>query len=366
MWEYINKGNCPTGYEEELNILINKYNNSNYILASHTAKEEMVEEVFNIYRNKNIFPINYYTDKDVHKEIIKCIKKEFDFEGSVLNHRFHQGSSLLKWMFPNSNHVFLGSDNRTMLNKFYNDHTLRRAVKFALQYDKDCRPSKVLGGLRMIGGSTTTNFKAMHTKALCERYCPENGVVYDFSCGFGGRMLGTLSSKNNYKYIGVEPCTETYSQLLKLGEYIEEVTGREDSYEIHNIGSEDYEGVPNSVDFAFSSPPYFDLEKYSEEETQCYIKYPEIDEWFEGYVKKTIENIYNMLKDGGIYAVNIADFKTSSRETSYVDEWIKISEEIGFQFKEQLFMKIQSRGKNRHTKNGKEIERKEGIFVFVK
>src|SRR5690606_6371412 len=113
-------------------------------------------------------------------------------EGNLLNHRFNQGSSLLKWVFPNSNHVFLGNDKRTMLSKFYNDHTLMRAIKFALKYDKDCRPSKILGGLRMIGGSTTTNFKPMHTKALCERYCPAGGVVFDFSCGFGGRMLGTL------------------------------------------------------------------------------------------------------------------------------------------------------------------------------
>lgn len=117
-----------------------------------------------------------------------------------------------------------------------------RAVKFALKYDKDCRPSKILGGLRMIGGSTTTNFKPMHTKALCERYCPAGGVVFDFSCGFGGRMLGTLSSAKNYKYIGVEPCRETYDSLLELGEYIESVTNREVSYEFHNIGSEDFVG----------------------------------------------------------------------------------------------------------------------------
>lgn len=365
-WNYENTGSNPTGYEEYLDDLIHLYNNKNYIRLPDAEKEAMVEEVFNIYRGKNIFPITYYTTKSVYKEIEKCINKEFEFEGNLLNHRFNQGSSLLKWVFPNSNHVFLGTDNRTMLNKFYTDHTLYRAISFALQYDKDCRPSKILGGLRMIGGSTTTNFKAMHMKALCERYCPEGGAIYDFSCGFGGRMLGALSSKNNFRYIGVEPCVETYEQLLKLGKYIEDVTDRSNSFEIYNIGSEDFTYKMEAVDFAFSSPPYFNLERYSDEPTQCYNKYPDLDDWFEGYVKETIKNIYKILKTGGTYAVNIADFKSGGREVNYVDKWIEMSEEVGFKFKEQLYMKLQSRGKDRHKKNGKEIERKEGIFVFTK
>ena len=41
----------------------------------------------------------------------------------------------------------------------------------------------------------------MKAKALYEKYCPENGIIYDFACGFGGRMLGALSSKKNFKYL---------------------------------------------------------------------------------------------------------------------------------------------------------------------
>lgn len=365
-WNYVNKDGDTSGYREELEDLKHKYSNENYMKLSDEQKDEMAEEVFKIYRGKNIFPITYYTNEGVRKEIEKCINKNFEFEGDLLNFRFNQGSSLLKWMFPSSNHVFLGTDNRTMINKFYTDHTLYRAIHFALKYDKHAQPPRIQGGLRMIGGSTTTNFKPMHAKALCERYCPEGGTVYDFSCGFGGRMLGALSSKNNYKYVGVEPGVETYNNLLKLGEHIERVTKRRESYEIHNVGSEDFIGVPESVDFAFSSPPYFNLEKYNDEPTQCYNKYPQLKDWFEGYVNPTIINTYNMLKPGGIYAVNIADFKSGGEQINFVDEWVRMSEEVGFTFKEQLHMRLQSRGKGRHKKNGKEIERKEGIFVFTK
>jgi len=47
------------------------------------------------------------------------------------------------------------------------------------------------------------NFLPIRAKAIYERFCPENGYVYDYSAGFGGRMLGALSSKNNYTYIAV-------------------------------------------------------------------------------------------------------------------------------------------------------------------
>ena len=157
----------------------------------------------------------------------------------------------------------------------------------------------------------------MNAKALYEYYVPKNGIIYDFAGGFGGRMLGALSSKNEYKYIAVEPCNETYEGLLQLGEHIESVTKRNNSFEIYKIGSEDFDyGKQGFVDFAFSSPPYFNLEVYSDEETQCYNKFNELDLWLEGYVRPTIRNIYKLLKDDGKYAVNIADFKFRNKITN--------------------------------------------------
>ena len=88
-------------------------------------------------------------------------------------------------------------------------------------------------------------------------------------------------------------------------------------------------GPANSVDFAFSSPPYFDLEVYSDEPTQCYNKFPKLEDWLEGFVRGTIRNIVHMLKPGKVYAINIADFTSGGSVVAYVDEWIRISGEEG-------------------------------------
>ena len=194
----------------------------------------------------------------------------------------------------------------------------------------------------------------------------KNGKIFiTGNCGFGGRMLGALSSKNNYKSVGTDPCTETMYHLHELGEYIEMVTGREDSYDLHCVGSEDFLGKPDSIDFAFSSPPYFNLEIYSDEDTQCYNKFPTLEEWLEGYVRKTIQNIKYMLKPGRVYAINIADFKVGGGKTcAYVDEWIRISTEEGMPLFDTVYLGVTPRAGSKEQSAGE--LKKENILVFKK
>ena len=193
-----------------------------------------------------------------------------------------------------------------------------------------------------------------------------NGKIFvTGNCGFGGRLLGCLSSKKNFRYVGTDPCTETMYHLHELGDYIEMVTGREDSFELHCCGSEDFCGPAESVDFAFSSPPYFDLEVYSDEETQCFNKFPELEDWLEGYVRATIKNIFHMLKRGAVYAVNIADFTVGgSKEVAYVDEWIRISTEEGMPLYDTVYLGVTARAGSAQQAAGE--LKKENILIFKK
>src|SRR5262249_14340658 len=67
----------------------------------------------------------------------------------------------------------------------------------------------------------------------------------------------------------------------------------------------------NSVDLAFTSPPYFEgngiVENYSDEPTQSHIKFPDLEGWLEAFIGQTIRNSYVALKPGGILALNVSD-----------------------------------------------------------
>lgn len=280
------------------------------------------------------------------------------------------GTGLCRWLFPNlfdtpSAHDLNKKDAESQYKKFLNDEYLKRAIKFCYSYKDGCPvPTSVEGGLRLVG-SAPSNFRPMNAKAVYERFCPKGGTIFDFCCGFGGRMLGALTSKNKYRYVGTDPCTETMYHLHQLAEYIEMVTGREDSYELHCCGAEEFRGKPNSIDFAFSSPPYFNLEVYSDEETQCYNKFPELNEWLEGFVRATIKNIYYMLKPGCFYAVNIADFKVGGgSEVAYVDEWKRISAEEGMPLFDTVYLGVTARAGSAEQAAGE--LKKENILIFKK
>lgn len=360
-WNYESPIKQSTGYEDVLDKL-KSYTKEKYAPLNENERAKAQEEVLEIYRSKNIYPITYYNEQGIIDEIKKCAARDVSFD-EVLDLKFNQGQSLCRFLFPNLHQVDAGNaKNNSMWDRFYDDHKLKRAIDFALRFKKSVTPTEIRTALELIGGNVATNFKAMNAKALFERYTPQGGIIYDFAAGFGGRMLGALTSKNNYKYIGVEPASNTFECLNLLGHLIEEALDRKGIFKIYQQGSEDFrlkqEGY---IDFAFSSPPYFNLEQYSDEETQCYNKFPSLDEWFEGYVKATIKNIHFMLKEGAYYAVNIADFNYGGKPVKYVDRWIELSEELGFTFVEQVPMKLTTR-----VGSGHDGVKKEGIFVFKK
>jgi DNA modification methylase len=76
--------------------------------------------------------------------------------------------------------------------------------------------------------------------------------------------------------------------------------------ELHKLGSEVFR-PKEKVDLCFTSPPYFNTEKYSDEDTQSYVKYPEEQKWIDGFLFQTIENCYESLKKNGYLLMNIAN-----------------------------------------------------------
>ena len=93
------------------------------------------------------------------------------------------------------------------------------------------------------------------------------------------------------------------------------------------MGSEEFWPDKNSIDLCFTSPPYFDWEKYSEEETQSYKKYPEAKDWLDGFLWNTMDRCHYGLKSGGILAMNVANTR---RIKNFEEETVKLAKEIHF------------------------------------
>ena len=239
-------------------------------------------------------------------------------------------------------------------------------------YEKDSGIfPKILQVFRLSCGQPAVNFPALTAKWLYENYTKhidqeEPYVVYDSSSGWGGRILGAMSSRKKIHYVGTDPNPDNY--LKDLGksryEYVADfynnnciddfsetfgkffsVEKQGNTYELFQDGSELIKNNPKfqkykgKLDFSFTSPPYFNREQYSQDETQSFKAYGEYEDWRENFLKPTLTTIYEYLKNDRYIVWNIADIKIG--ESTYYpleQDSIDILEELGCEYKGKLKM----------------------------
>jgi len=241
------------------------------------------------------------------------------------------------------------------------------------------------------------NFPPLTAKYLYEKYTEpfkDQDVIriWDPSSGWGGRILGAMSVKDdrNIHYIGTDPNTdhsiEGGTKYEDLANFFNTKTYRgnglfphTNTYEIHQVGSEVFECEHNSLDMIFTSPPYFAKEAYSDDDTQSYKKFDEYKSWVDGFLKPTLKNCWDYLKNDRYLLWNIADAKFGNTMLPLEQDSIDACLELGFEHKGVLKMALaQMPGGNRvdeetgkpRAKNFCKVNgiwlKYEPIFVFYK
>lgn len=130
----------------------------------------------------------------------------------------------------------------------------------------------------------------------------KHSKILDPCSGWGGRMLGASVVCDSYT--GFEPSTKTHKGLIELFDFIKSMNNSFNA-EINCTPFEDSNLQDNTFDFAFTSPPYFDTEEYSNEETNSLIKYNTFNKWCEGFYLPMIQKTMNALKKDSTFVLNI-------------------------------------------------------------
>lgn len=141
------------------------------------------------------------------------------------------------------------------------------------------------------------------SRKLALKYCNGlNSKVLDPCAGWGGRMLGFSTVVS--QYYGYEPYTNTYNGLNELGEWIKKRNQYFD-FKIDNLQFEDAIVKKNEFDFAFTSPPYYDTEKYGNEKTNSYNRYKSFNDWCDLFYLPMIQKTMDSLKKDCSFVLNI-------------------------------------------------------------
>lgn len=181
-----------------------------------------------------------------------------------------------------------------------------------------------------------TNFRPTNMVSMIQLFFPDHKTnnirILDPSSGWGDRLIASIATDSIYT--GVDPNTkllERYEQIIDFFKYPrEKITLIQKPFENLDIKKE----VKNykEYDMVFTSPPYFNIEVYSEEKTQSLSDRDNLDVWKKKFFGPYIINAWNSLREGGIYIIVINQKKG--------DDYIEFMEHLINSLKDSEYLGI--------------------------
>jgi hypothetical protein len=136
--------------------------------------------------------------------------------------------------------------------------------------------------------------------------------MLDISTGWGDRLVAACLA--DVIYYGADPNTcniPFYNQMIEL-------FGDKNKQKFTTIGFENLE-ITESYDLIFSSPPFFELEKYSEDKGQSHLAYTTGNSWVYDFLFVCIKKAWKYLNKGGHMCLYMNDYY----KLSYCEEMVK-------------------------------------------
>ena len=258
-----------------------------------------------------------YSDEELRRDWIKlCGTKEFK-TGS----QFKPGMKLCQHFCDNF--WYISNDKGISFANAWNNYDVMDKVRlWGLTGMSNLWLSWIRRAVFMTAGLPNSSFYRPHlSRQVIKIYNKSNGILFDPCAGWGGRMLGTVST--GWNYVSCDPNIETYNNVNRIIDFLE--IGNK--VNLHNIPVEtfDIEGL-KEIDIVLTSPPYFNLEVYNQDENQSYNKFNTYEVWRDQWLFPIITRSLSVLKENGISAWNVMNFK----KYDLVGDVISIHEKHGF------------------------------------
>jgi hypothetical protein len=238
---------------------------------------------------------------------------------------------------------------RSMLEAFESDQILKSVLdnRLGITYKErfNMHGSMLRQGFRSTRSCYVASiFNSMIAKYIYDKYVSPNkdgskNVVFDYSMGFGHRMLGAMAANNNLYYIACDPWKSVVATNVEISKFL----GFESRVDLRNCGSETifeenaldaetsklFNQHRQKVNLAFSSPPYFTKEIYDNNGPgqACYGG-KSYDEFIDSWWRRTMQNIDNLLNpETGVFVLNMVG---DGKHSSLLADMMTVAEQLGF------------------------------------
>jgi len=218
----------------------------------------------------------------------------------------------------------------TSVEVFRRDKPFTHALRLTLDNGK-ITDASVLGTLAYTrGAQLVTHFRPGFVLSMYRRFAPPGSSVLDTSTGYGSALVAFFAS-HCANFIGIDPNTATQAGNAAL---LHDLRPEDKTAELICLPAEDvpHDLVAGRADFAFTSPPYFAKELYSDEPTQSCVRYGSGDAWRDGFLVPMLRLQYAALVAEAFSCINIADVDLGGVTYPLVDWTIDAARQVGFDY----------------------------------
>lgn len=252
----------------------------------------------------------HYSDRELLEDWTKLATTQEFKTGS----QFRPGLKLCQHFFPNFWNI-KNSKGLCFADCWHNYELMDRVRTWGKQSMSQLWLSWVRRAVFMAGGLPNSSFYRPHfSRQIVLNTGIQEGILFDPCAGWGGRMLGTVST--GWHYVACEPNRETYNNLRSMIQFL----GIDHKVTLYNIPAEEFDsGSLRDVDVVLTSPPYFNLEVYTESPDQSYNRYNNYQVWVQQWLRPLIQNSIHMLKPQGLSCWNVMNFNNCPLASDVID-----------------------------------------------
>nr|DAH54006.1 MAG TPA: Putative modification methylase [Caudoviricetes sp.] len=181
----------------------------------------------------------------------------------------------------------------------------------------------ISGSLAFSGAKMPLDFPADLAKSLIDEFCPIGGRVLDACAGWGGRLVGFLAS-NAGEYNGTDASPYQIEGDKAIWSTFQGYTEHEKAVTLNCSPFEKQPLQERYFDFALTSPPYFDTEKYlgGEQSRESNENYKS---WRDNFYRVLIQKVFDALKHDAYFCLQVG-----SQRYPLLEDGKKLATDIGF------------------------------------
>lgn len=299
-------------------MALGNYTPKEWLTLSDEDKSRWVSEIHTILSHA---PFPYPEIPDNHqRELERTRDLKLNVVDGWLRPWSPVGNNLCSPFFPNR-YKAQWKGARSAFEAWHREKILRWAIRFQLDQGDPVLPHRVLRAITM-QHRTPSVFRPTVARWVYETYCPTGGSVWDPCSGYGGRLLGAHLA--GVKYTGTDVDPETVAGNRELAKFLGSTA------QVVQCPAEVFT-PPGDLDLVFTSPPYFDRERYSQEVRQSWKQYgSSLEAWVEGFLAPVVRSAMKALKPGCPLIFNVANLKERGKIILLVDSVILTATREGF------------------------------------